>query len=84
MLLRRTHGLLLDRQLIVGILMIVAWVLAAKEALDLEWVLTIVTVILGGLAQFVITTFITGLVLGLFGLGAAAIGGPTGYYGKAD
>lgn len=66
-------------QIIVGILMIIAWLLAAKEALDLEWVPTIVTVILGWLAQFVITTFITGLVLGLFGLGAAAIGGPIGY-----
>ena len=66
-------------QIIVGILMIIAWFLAAKEALDLEWVPTIVTVILGWLAQFVITTFITGLVLGLFGLGAAAIGGPIGY-----
>jgi hypothetical protein len=35
---------------------------------------TIVTVILGWLAQFVITTVITGLALGLFELGAAAIG----------
>ncbi len=61
-------------QIIAGILMIVAWLLAAKEALDLDWVQTIVTVILGWLAQFVITTFITGLLLGLLGLGAAALG----------
>ncbi len=61
-------------QIIAGILMIVAWLLAAKEALDLDWVQTMVTVILGWLAQFVITTFITGLLLGLLGLGAAALG----------
>ena len=60
-------------QVIAGILMIIAWFLAAKEALDLEWVQTIVTVILGWLAQFVITTVITGLLLGLFELGAAAV-----------
>ena len=62
-------------QIIAMILMIIAWFIAAKEALDLEWVQTIVTVILGWLAQFVITTVITGLVLGLFELGAAAMGG---------
>jgi hypothetical protein len=61
-------------QIIAWILMIVAWFIAAREALDLEWPQTIVTVILGFLAQFLITTFITGLVLGLFELGAAAIG----------
>jgi hypothetical protein len=61
-------------QIIAGILMIIAWFLAAKEALDLEWVQTIVTVILGWLAQFVITTVITGLVLGLFELGVTALG----------
>jgi hypothetical protein len=61
-------------QIIAWILMIVAWFMAAREALDLEWGQTIVTVILGGLAQFLITTFIAGLVLGLFELGAAAIG----------
>ena len=61
-------------QFIAWILMIVAWFMAAKEALDLEWLPTIVTVLLGGLAQFLISTFITGLALGLFELGAAAIG----------
>jgi hypothetical protein len=65
-------------QIIVGILMIIAWVLAAKEALDLEWLQTIVIVILGWLAQFVITTFITGLVLGFLELGGAAMGGLLG------
>ncbi len=61
-------------QIITIILMIIAWFIAAKEALDLEWGQTIVTVILGWLAQFVITTVIAGLALGLFELGAGAIG----------
>jgi hypothetical protein len=61
-------------QIIAGILLIIAWFVAAKEALDLEWVQTVVTVILGWLAQFVITTVITGLVLGLFELSATAMG----------
>jgi len=57
------------------ILTIVAWFMAAKEALDLEWVQTIVTVVLGFLAQFVITVVITALVLGLLELGGAMMGG---------
>ena len=61
-------------QIIAMILMIIAWFIAAKEALDLEWVQTIVTVILGWLAQFVITTFITGLALGLLELGGCSDG----------
>jgi hypothetical protein len=65
-------------QIIAGILMVIAWFLAAREALDLGWMQTIVTVLLGWLAQFVITTVITGLVLGLFELGAAAMGGRLG------
>ena len=59
-------------QIIAMILMIVAWFIAAKEALDLEWVPTIVTVVLGWLAQFVITTFVAGLILGLLELSATA------------
>jgi hypothetical protein len=55
-------------QITAGILMIIAWLLAAKEALDLGWVQTIITVILGWLAQFLITTVITGMTLGLLSL----------------
>ena len=55
-------------------MMIIAWFIAAKEALDLGWMQTTVTVVLGWLAQFVITTVITGLVLGLFELAVTAIG----------
>lgn len=57
------------------LLMIVAWFIAAKEALDLEWLQTIVTVFLGWLVLVVISIVIGGLVLGLLGLGAAAVGG---------
>ncbi len=60
--------------ILTAILTIVAWFMAAKEALDLEWVQTIVTVVLGWIALFVIT-LLAGLVLGMFGLGAAALGG---------
>ncbi len=61
-------------QIIGWILMVIAWLIAAREALDLEWVQATVTVILGWLAQFVITSAITGFVLGLFELGAGAQG----------
>jgi hypothetical protein len=63
---------------IAWILMMIAWFIAAKEALDLEWLQTIVTVFLGWLALVVITLVIGGFVLGLFGLGAAAAGGVFG------
>jgi hypothetical protein len=63
---------------IAWILTMIAWLVAAKEALDLEWLQTIVTVFLGWLVLVVITLVIGGLVLGLFGLGAAALGGAFG------
>lgn len=55
-------------------MMIIAWLVAAREALDLGWLQTGVAIMLGWLAQFVITTVIAGLALGLFELGATAIG----------
>ena len=64
--------------IIAVILMIVAWFIAAREALDLEWGQTIVTVILGWLALVVITLVIGGLVMSTLGLGAAAMGGLVG------
>jgi hypothetical protein len=70
--------LLAPVMVIAVLLMIVAWFVAAKEALDLEWVQTIVTVLLGWLALVVITVVIGGLVLGAFGLGAAVLGGVFG------
>jgi len=63
---------------IVAIMTVVAWFVAAKEALDLEWVQTIITVILGWIALFVIT-ILAGIVLGLLGFGAASLGGLLGF-----
>ena len=69
--------LLAPVMVIAAIVMVIAWFVAAKEALDLEWGQTIVTVILGWLALVVIMV-IAGVVLGLLGLGAAALGGALG------
>ena len=46
-------------------MLIVAWIVAAREALDLGWLQTAITVALGWLAQFTITIVAAGLVLGL-------------------
>lgn len=54
------------------ILGLISWFVATKEALDLDWVQTIVTVILGWIALFVIM-LIAGAILGLLGLSAAAV-----------
>ena len=62
---------------IAWIMGLISWFVAAKEALDLEWVQTIVTVILGWIALFVIM-LIAGVVLGLMGLSVAALGGLIG------
>lgn len=56
-----------------AILGLLAWFVAAKEALDLEWTQTIITVVVGWVVVLVIT-FLVGLVLGALGLGAAAVG----------
>jgi len=60
-----------------AVLLVIAWFVAAKEALDLEWGQTIVTVILGFAALLVI--MIGGaLVLGLLGFGVASLAGLIG------
>jgi hypothetical protein len=69
--------LLAPVMVIAAILMVIAWFVAVKEALDLEWVQTIVSVILGWIAVVVIM-IVAGVVLGLLGLGAAAVGGALG------
>lgn len=56
------------------VLMVVAWFIAAREALDLDWVKTILTVILGVLAMIAVMALGL-LVLSLLGLGGAAVGG---------
>jgi len=53
---------------------LVAWFVAAKEALDLEWLQVIITVVLAFIAGLVIT-FIAGLVLAALGLTVGAVGG---------
>ena len=63
---------------IAAILLVVAWFVAAKEALDLDWVKTIITVILGWVSLIVITA-IAGIVVGLLGFGGAALGGLLGF-----
>ena len=60
--------------IIAAIAMVIAWFVATKEALDLEWLQTIVTVIVGWLALIGIM-IVAGLVLGLLGVSAAALGG---------
>jgi hypothetical protein len=69
--------LLAPAMIIAVLLMVVAWFIAAKEALDLDWGQTIVTVILGWLALIAIRV-VAALILGLLGLGAAAVGGAIG------
>lgn len=56
------------------VLGLIAWFVAAKEALDLGWGQTIVTVIIG----WVIMLVITAVIGGIFGIGAAATGAITG------
>ena len=66
--------LLAPVMVISAIATILAWLVAAKEALDLDWVQTIVTVVLGWIALFIIM-LISGAVLGLLGLGAVGLAG---------
>ncbi len=56
-----------------GIAGLVAWFIAAKEALDLEWPQTIGTVVIGWVASFIVS-LIAGLILSIFGLAGAGIG----------
>jgi hypothetical protein len=62
-------------QVLAVVMLIISWLVAAKEALDLGWLQTGVTVLLGWIAQFFISTVIAALALGLLGLVAAALGG---------
>jgi hypothetical protein len=60
------------------ILGLIAMIFAAKEALDLEWGQTIVTVILGFLIILVFS-IISGLILAVLGIGAASIWSAFGF-----
>ena len=61
-------------RLAAALLGLVAWFVAAKEALDLDWVQVVVTVVLAFIAGLAIT-FLAGLVLAALGLGTATVGG---------
>lgn len=56
-----------------GIAGLVAWFMAAKEALDLEWPQTIGTVVIGWVAMLVVVIALSA-VFGLLGLGVAGVG----------
>jgi hypothetical protein len=51
---------------------LVSWLFAAKEALDLDWGPTVITLIIGWVISFAVTA-IAGLIVGALGFGAAAI-----------
>jgi hypothetical protein len=59
--------------LVAGIAGLVAWFIAAKEALDLEWPQTIGTVLIGWVVTLIVS-MIAGLILGVFGLAGAGVG----------
>jgi hypothetical protein len=56
------------------ILTVIAWFVAVKEALDLDWVPTIVTVVLGWIALIVVN-LLAGLLLGAIGIASAGLFG---------
>ena len=62
-------------QIIAVLLGLIAWFIAAKEALDLDTVQTFVTMIVGWVVMFVISTFVGGAIIGALGLGAAVARG---------
>lgn len=58
---------------IIGALLgLIAWFIAVKEALDLDWLQTIITVVLGFIV-IVVVNLIAGAVLGLIGIAGASI-----------
>jgi hypothetical protein len=65
--------LLSPLSLAIAILTFAAWLVAAREALDLEWLQTIVTIVIGWLV-IGLFTIITGLVLTAIGLAAGVFG----------
>ena len=57
-----------------GLLSLVASLIAAKEALDLDWLQTAITVIIGFVVIWIFS-LLTGVILGMFGLGFAGLFG---------
>lgn len=52
----------------------VAWLFAAKEALDLDWLPTIITVVAGWVITFIVTA-VAGMIISALGIGVAVVGG---------
>ena len=59
--------------LVAGIAGLIAWFIAAKEALDLEWPQTIGTVIIGWVVSLIVSAIFGG-ILALLGLAGAGVG----------
>jgi hypothetical protein len=57
-----------------ALLALAAWFIAAKEALDLEWTQTIVTVVIGFIVYFILGLIATA-VIGLLGFGVSTAAG---------
>jgi len=64
--------------LVASLLGLIAWFIAAKEALDLEWSQTIVTVIIGWVVMAVIVFVVGGAIIAALGLSAAVVEGIIG------
>lgn len=64
-------------QIIAVILGFAAWLIAAKEALDLDWLQTIVTLVIGWLINMVIVLLLAGIVGGIVAV-ALGLSGATG------
>jgi hypothetical protein len=58
--------------IIAAILGLIAWLLAVKEALDLDWFQTIITIIIGWIAGIIIGT-LADIVLRMFGIASSGI-----------
>jgi hypothetical protein len=69
--------LLVPVRIIAWVALVVSWLVAVKEALDLDWVPTIVTVVLGWIV-IIVVQLVTSLILGAMGIAGGAIFGALG------
>jgi hypothetical protein len=67
--------------LVAGIAGLVAWFIAAKEALDLEWPQTIGTVVIGWVVTLIVSAIFGG-ILALFGLAGEGLGAAVRGFGS--
>lgn len=72
-LLSQTLVCLLSPVTLLGALLgFIAWLIAIKEALDLDWLQTIITLVIGLIVN-IFVSILAGIVLGIFGLSAAGL-----------